>query len=100
MKYLLFLLLDFHVAAADSATIYRGRVQYASTGKPLKNVVVEARMHPAPHILFFVPRTFAVVATTSSGPTGRSSLPFLRAVDVFTLWRRARCAKSARNCLL
>jgi hypothetical protein len=70
MKYLLFLLLAFPIVTADAATTYRGRVQYASTGKPLKNVLVEARMHPTPHILFFAPRTFAVVATTSTRPDG------------------------------
>src|SRR3954462_9566242 len=59
------------VSATSQAATYRGRVQYASTGKPVPNVIVEARVKSGLNLLFLVPQMpYGVVATSATRRDG------------------------------
>jgi hypothetical protein len=53
--------------AEGSAATYRGRVEYAATGKRAAHIIVEARSRSGPNLLFWIPRVMheAVDSTTT-----------------------------------
>ena len=76
-RLLQFLLVAAVCGHAQGAT-YRGRVQYASTGKPAAKVLVEARSRSGVNLLFLVPQVPYIVlrtATTRSDGTFIIELP-------------------------
>jgi hypothetical protein len=73
----LFAAAAFTIAEVHAGT-YRGRVEYAATGKPAGNVIVEARSHSGRNLLFWIPRVPYVTlrsATTRSDGTFSLELP-------------------------
>jgi hypothetical protein len=75
MKHLASLLvLLLGIAAAHAAT-YRGRVQYAHSGKPAPGIIVAAVSLSPPNLLFLVPQDpYSVVSRTKTKPDGTFSL--------------------------
>jgi hypothetical protein len=76
-RLLLLLLVACVCVHAEGAT-YRGRVQYASTGKPAAKVLVEARSRSGLDLLFLVPQvpyTVLHTVTTRSDGTFIIELP-------------------------
>ena len=64
----------FACAHAQGAT-YRGRVQYASSGKPVANVLIEARSLYDSSLLFFLPQErHTVLRTTATRSDGTFAL--------------------------
>ena len=65
-RIVIFVVAALSVADGHAAT-YRGRVEYAGTGKPAAHIIVEARSWSGPNLLFWVPRVmYEPVGSASS----------------------------------
>jgi hypothetical protein len=90
-------LVGFACAHAQAAT-YRGRVQYASSGKPAANVLVEARSLSGLNPLFLVPQVpFTVVSTTATRSDGAFTFQLPEHVRRLRLAARGKFAHGGKT---
>lgn len=97
MPRLLFLLFVALACHAQAAT-YHGRVQYASSGKPAANVLIEARGLSGLNPLFLVPQVpFTVLSTAATRSDGTFTLQLPEHVRRLRFAARGKFAQGGKT---
>ena len=96
-RLLIFVFVAFAFAHAQAATC-RGRVQYASSGKPAANVLIEARSLSGLNPLFLVPQVpFTVLSTAATRSDGTFTLQLPEHVQRLRLAARGKFAQGGKT---